>query len=107
MRGWERLAAMTAAAVLSSSLLAPAPASALALTCWTGVHHNNDHHGFAFCSNDTNRTYTFRVVVVCGWAPDVKGNWVTLRPGQTGQSDGVCAFYSTGVGSVGVDERAV
>ncbi|MFE0914292.1 RICIN domain-containing protein [Streptomyces sp. NPDC058812] len=29
------------------------------------------------CSNNTDRTVTFRAEGVCGWAPDVSGQWVT------------------------------
>jgi hypothetical protein len=69
--------------------------------CDGWVHNNNPDHGIAGCTNNTDRTITFRAEVVCGWAPDVSGQWVTLAPGQYGESSGVCAFYSTGVGSVG------
>ncbi|GAB2495883.1 hypothetical protein [Nocardiopsis aegyptia] len=100
-----RTAAVGAAAVVLATLLTPAQASALVLNCDTFRHHNDDHVGIAFCTNNTDRTMKFRAVVVCGWAPDVNGNWVTLRPGTSGQSQGRCSVFSTGVGAIGVDER--
>lgn len=69
--------------------------------CDGWVHNNNPDHGIAGCKNNTDRTVTFRAEVVCGWAPDVSGQWVTLAPGQYSESSGVCAIYSSGVGSVG------
>jgi hypothetical protein len=69
--------------------------------CDGWVHNNNPDHGIAGCTNNTDRAITFRAEVVCGWAPDVSGQWVTLAPGQYGESSGVCAIYSSGVGSVG------
>jgi hypothetical protein len=45
-------------------------------------------------------------VVVCGRAPDVVGEWVTLPPGGYGESQGYCGgIFTSGVGAVGVDER--
>ncbi|MEO3867492.1 hypothetical protein ABGB18_01535 [Nonomuraea sp. B12E4] len=61
----------------------------------------------ALCSNHTGQTWRFRAVITCGWAPDVVGEWVTIGPGRTGQSQGVCGRLGTGVGAVGVDERRV
>lgn len=79
-----------------------APTAAQAgVDCDGWVHNNNPDHGIAGCSNNTGRTVTFRAEIVCGRAPDVSGQWVTLAPGQYGESSGVCAFYSTGVGGVG------
>ncbi|MFI6206863.1 hypothetical protein ACIBAI_10705 [Streptomyces sp. NPDC051041] len=78
-----------------------APAGTRAVDCDGWVHHNNPDHGIAGCRNNTGRTITFRAEVVCGRAPDVSGQWVTLAPGRYGESSGVCAFYSSGVGRVG------
>ncbi|WP_432093773.1 hypothetical protein [Streptomyces sp. bgisy100] len=66
---------------------------------WT--HANNPDHGIAGCTNNTDHPVTFRAEIVCGRAPDVSGQWVTLAPGQYSESQGVCAFYSSGVGRVG------
>lgn len=93
------------ATLLFGALLVPQSASAAVLDCDTFTHHNDPDLGIAFCTNDSNRTMKFRAVVVCGRAFDVDGQWVTLHPGQSGQSQGKCAFYSTGVGAIGVDER--
>ncbi|MBT2422536.1 hypothetical protein J7F01_31425 [Streptomyces sp. ISL-22] len=77
------------------------PAAVGTVDCDGWVHNNNPDHGIAGCKNNTDRTVTFRAEIVCGWAPDVSGQWVTLAPGQYGESSGVCAIYSSGVGSVG------
>ncbi|MCP3817292.1 hypothetical protein NLX86_03805 [Streptomyces sp. A3M-1-3] len=102
---------MTAAAVTVAALglvgTAPAaahqaaPSRALGVDCDGYVHNNNPDHGIAACTNNTDRTITFRAEVVCGRAPDVSGDWVTLAPGGYGESNGICAFYSSGVGAVG------
>ncbi|WP_150248539.1 hypothetical protein [Nocardiopsis deserti] len=105
--GLRRALATGAAAVVLSALLTPVPASAMVLRCDTFTHNNDPDVGIAFCTNPSDRTMRFRAVVVCGWAPDVNGNWVTLSPGSSGQSQGKCAIYSSGVGAIGVDERAV
>ncbi|MFE0811474.1 hypothetical protein ACFW4M_27300 [Streptomyces sp. NPDC058794] len=90
--------ALTAAGFAGPAQGAP---TAAGVDCDGWVHNNNPDHGIAGCSNNTDRTITFRAEVVCGWAPDVSGQWVTLAPGQYGESSGVCAIYSSGVGSVG------
>ncbi len=96
--------ALTAAGFAVPAQAAPAAPSAPApegVDCNGWVHNNNPDHGIAGCSNNTGRTVTFRAEIVCGRAPDVSGQWVTLAPGQYGESSGVCAIYSSGVGSVG------
>ncbi|MFD6951852.1 hypothetical protein A6A08_15495 [Nocardiopsis sp. TSRI0078] len=105
--GLRRALATGAAAVVLGTVLTPVPASALVLDCDTFTHHNDDHLGIAFCTNPTDRTMRFRAVVVCGWAPDVNGNWATVAPGRSGESRGQCAWHSSGVGAIGVDERTV
>ncbi|WP_328420463.1 hypothetical protein [Streptomyces sp. NBC_00443] len=100
---------VSALALTAGGLAAPAQAAAAGdaavmvgtVDCDGWVHNNNPDHGIAGCKNNTDRTVTFRAEVVCGWAPDVSGQWVTLAPGQYGESSGVCAIYSSGVGSVG------
>ncbi|MEV5892308.1 hypothetical protein [Nonomuraea fuscirosea] len=103
-----RIAAAVAGSValLSAGLTAPATAAAATvLHCDTFVHHNDNYVGIAMCDNPTGQTWRFRAVVTCGWAPDVVGEWVTLRPRDSGQSQGACGRLGTGVGAVGVDER--
>ncbi|KUL20542.1 hypothetical protein [Streptomyces regalis] len=98
---------VSAVALTVAGLAGPAqaasvqPAAVGSVDCDGWVHNNNPDHGIAGCQNNTDRTVTFRAEVVCGWAPDVSGQWVTLAPGQYGDSSGVCAIYSSGVGSVG------
>ncbi|WP_232306644.1 hypothetical protein [Thermobifida cellulosilytica] len=106
---WKRAlaAGVGTMALLVGGAVHASPASALDLNCTTYVHNNDPNTGIAFCDNPTGRTIAFRAVVVCGWAPDVYGQWVTLAPGRVGQSQATCAFYSTGVGAIGVDERYV
>lgn len=91
---------VSALALTLGGMAAPAHAVGT-VDCDGWVHNNNPDHGIAGCQNNTDRTVTFRAEVVCGWAPDVSGQWVTLAPGQYGESSGVCAVYSSGVGSVG------
>jgi len=91
---------LSALALTLGGLAAPAQAAGT-VDCDGWVHNNNPDHGIAGCHNNTDRTVTFRAEIVCGWAPDVSGQWVTLAPGQYGESSGVCAIYSSGVGSVG------
>ncbi|MFI6921123.1 hypothetical protein ACIBIZ_14310 [Nonomuraea spiralis] len=102
----KQVAAVVAGAVTLLSLGFTAPASAATvLDCDTFVHNNDNYLGIAMCSNPTGQTWRFRAVVTCGWAPDVVGEWVTLAPGGSGQSQGVCGRLGSGVGAVGVDER--
>ncbi|MEU2721080.1 hypothetical protein ABZ625_11060 [Streptomyces smyrnaeus] len=72
------------------------------LSCHTGKHHNDPYTGFALCKNNGRATQTFWVHLVCGWAPDVDGNRVTLRPGQSGQSTAHCGALGTGIGKIEV-----
>ncbi|GGS83050.1 hypothetical protein ACFFV7_45515 [Nonomuraea spiralis] len=102
----KQVAAVVVGAVTLLSLGFTAPASAATvLDCDTFVHNNDNYLGIAMCSNPTGQTWRFRAVVTCGWAPDVVGEWVTLAPGGSGQSQGVCGRLGSGVGAVGVDER--
>lgn len=92
--------ALTVGAVAVPAQAASAGAQGT-VDCDGWVHNNNPDHGIAGCQNNTDHNVTFRAEIVCGWAPDVSGQWVTLSPGQYSESSGVCAIYSTGVGSVG------
>ncbi|GAA3676396.1 hypothetical protein GCM10022224_045800 [Nonomuraea antimicrobica] len=103
-----RIAAATAGAfaLLSAGLPSSASARATVLRCVTFVHAQDRDLGIAACHNPTGRTWIFRAVVVCGRAPDVVGEWVTLPPGGSGESQGYCGgIFTSGVGAVGVDER--
>ncbi|MFB6818544.1 hypothetical protein ACFCV8_28780 [Streptomyces sp. NPDC056347] len=72
------------------------------LSCDTGKHAVDDYTGYALCSNDGGATQTFWVHLVCGWAPDVDGEHITLAPGQSGQSTAHCADIGTGIGEISV-----
>ncbi|MDF9807711.1 hypothetical protein M2436_006258 [Streptomyces sp. HB372] len=72
------------------------------LSCDTGKHAIDDYTGFALCKNNGSQTQTFWVHLVCGWSPDVDGNHVTLRPGESGQSTAHCAGLGTGIGEIHV-----
>lgn len=101
-----RIAAVVGFALLSAGLTPSASAAANVLRCDTFVHENDNDLGIASCSNPTGQNWIFRAVVTCGMAPDVVGEWVTLPPGGSGQSQGYCGgIFTTGVGAVGVDER--
>lgn len=102
-----RVAAAAGAFVLLSAGLTAHPAAAATyLRCDTFVHAQDNDLGIASCTNPTGQTWKFRAVVVCGLAPDVVGEWVTLRPGAYGESQGYCGgIFTSGVGAVGVDER--
>ncbi|MFI6007476.1 hypothetical protein ACIBAG_01400 [Streptomyces sp. NPDC051243] len=91
---------VSALALTVGGMAAPAQAAGT-VDCDGRVHHNNPDHGIVGCKNNSDRTVTFRAEIVCGRAPDVSGQWVTIAPGQYDESSGVCAFYSSGVGSVG------
>ncbi|MBO8190088.1 hypothetical protein [Streptomyces spirodelae] len=107
-----RLAAKSAAAPALAAVLLTLPGSTAAaaagaatppgLSCHTGKHHNDSYTGFALCKNNGRSTQTFWVHLVCGWAPDVDGNRVTLRPGQSGQSTAHCGALGTGIGRIEV-----
>ena len=106
-KGMLIAAAVAGSFALLSAWPAPsASAAATILDCDTFVHANDRDLGIASCRNPTDRTWIFRAVVVCGRAPDVVGEWVTLPPGGSGQSQGYCGgIFTSGVGAVGVDER--
>ncbi|MFF2772636.1 hypothetical protein ACFVUP_36625, partial [Streptomyces bacillaris] len=72
------------------------------LSCHTGKHAVDEYTGYALCRNNGSRTQTFWVHLVCGWAPDVDGNRVTLRPGESGQSTAHCGKIGTGIGEIHV-----
>ncbi len=97
-------AAVGAFAALTLSLGSTAQAAeagATGVDCWGSVHANDTHLGIVGCTNNTGAAIEFRAEVVCGWAPDASGSWVSLQPGQYGESKAQCAIYSSGVGSVG------
>ncbi|WP_406142253.1 hypothetical protein [Streptomyces sp. NBC_01089] len=109
------LAAMTVLAGLPLAVATAAPATAqppavhgvrstrapeATLECNTWVHHNDPLAGGVDCTNRSAGPVTFHANIICGVAPDVTGNSVTLRPGQVGESSGHCAFYSTGIGGI-------
>ncbi|MEU0098332.1 hypothetical protein [Streptomyces sp. NPDC006267] len=101
------LAAATTAAALAVPVTAATATAAPAavppgLSCDTGKHAIDDYTGFALCRNNGNRTQTFWVHLVCGWSPDVDGDRVTLRPGQSGQSTAHCSSLGSGIGEIHV-----
>ncbi|MFD7642789.1 hypothetical protein ACFV4P_19240 [Kitasatospora sp. NPDC059795] len=80
----------------------PAPAAVRSgLDCLTWVHNNDPLTGGVDCTNNTGAPITFHADIVCGLAPDVTGTSVTAQPGQTQESAGHCAFYSSGIGHIG------
>ncbi|WP_432102008.1 hypothetical protein [Streptomyces sp. bgisy091] len=91
---------------LSAALASPASGAAAAtqpgLSCDTGKHAVDDYTGYALCRNNGTATQTFWVHLVCGWSPDVDGNHVTLRPGESGQSTAHCAGLGSGIGEIHV-----
>ncbi|MDX2921722.1 MULTISPECIES: hypothetical protein [Streptomyces] len=99
-------AAATVAALAVSVTSATATAAPAAippgLSCDTGKHAIDDYTGFALCRNNGSQTQTFWVHLVCGWSPDVDGNHVTLRPGESGQSTAHCGSLGTGIGEIHV-----
>ena len=106
--------AVTATAVLllglglssTQALAAPAQAATTAtppgLSCTTGKHNNDEYTGFALCENRGSTTQTFWVHLVCGWAPDVDGDHVTVPPGGVNQSTAHCSILGTGIGEITV-----
>ncbi|MEU1217074.1 hypothetical protein ACFYSH_13360 [Streptomyces sp. NPDC005791] len=108
VRQLVRSAAVTgltlALAVPATAAVAAAPAAAIppGLSCDTGKHAIDDYTGFALCRNNGSATQTFRVHLVCGWSPDVDGEHVTLRPGESGQSTAHCAGLGSGIGEIHV-----
>ncbi|MGW1297246.1 hypothetical protein [Streptomyces sp. NPDC002533] len=95
-------AAALAVPVTSATATAAPAAIPPGLSCHTGKHANDDYTGFALCRNNGRQTQTFWVHLVCGWAPDVDGNRVTLRPGESGQSTAHCGALGTGIGEIHV-----
>ncbi|WP_374936858.1 hypothetical protein [Streptomyces sp. Ru73] len=100
-------ASPSATAYASTAHAAPARATAPAavppgLSCDTGKHANDEYTGYALCKNDGGAPQTFWVHLVCGWAPDVDGDHVTLAPGQSGQSTAHCGRIGTGIGEIQV-----
>ncbi|WP_411081381.1 hypothetical protein [Streptomyces sp. cmx-18-6] len=101
------LAAVSTAAALAVPVTAATATAAPAvippgLSCSTGKHAIDEYTGFALCRNNGSQTQTFWVHLVCGWAPDVDGNRVTLRPGESGQSTAHCGKIGTGIGEIHV-----
>ncbi|MFE7114153.1 hypothetical protein ACFU99_01855 [Streptomyces sp. NPDC057654] len=80
----------------------PAAATPPGLSCQTGKHANDDYTGYALCQNNGGTPQTFWVHLVCGWAPDVDGEHVTLQPGQSSQSTAHCGSIGTGIGEISV-----
>ncbi|MFJ2024685.1 hypothetical protein ACIODW_12895 [Streptomyces sp. NPDC087897] len=99
-------AAATAVALAVPVTAATATAAPTAippgLSCETGKHAIDDYTGFALCRNNGSRTQVFWVHLVCGWSPDVDGDRVTLRPGESGQSTAHCGSLGTGIGEIHV-----
>lgn len=103
LRGAVVVGLSVAPAVPAGAAVAVAPAAVPpGLSCDTGKHANDDHTGYALCRNNGSTAKTFWVHLVCGWSPDVDGDHVTLRPGQSGQSTAHCAGLGTGIGEIHV-----
>ncbi|GAA4884948.1 hypothetical protein [Kitasatospora terrestris] len=112
MKPARTLLALAAAATLTTTAAAlPATGTAAAaaappriaagLDCTTWIHNNDPLYGGVDCANNTGGPVTVHADIVCGLAPDVTGNSVTIQPGRVGESSGHCAFYSTGIGHIG------
>ncbi|MFE3517656.1 hypothetical protein [Streptomyces sp. NPDC059166] len=102
-RGATVLGLAVALAAPATGAVAVAPAATPpGLSCDTGKHAVDDYTGYALCRNDGTATQTFWVHLVCGWSPDVDGDHVTLRPGESGQSTAHCAGLGTGIGEIHV-----
>ncbi|MET9707884.1 hypothetical protein [Streptomyces griseus] len=104
LRALAATATVSALAVSVTSATATAAPAAIppGLSCDTGKHAVDAYTGFALCRNNGVQTQTFWVHLVCGWAPDVDGNHVTLRPGESGQSTAHCGKIGTGIGEIHV-----
>ncbi|WP_097983743.1 hypothetical protein [Streptomyces sp. f150] len=104
LRALAAAATVSALAVSITSATATAAPAAIppGLSCDTGKHAIDEYTGFALCRNNGSQTQTFWVHLVCGWAPDVDGNHVTLRPGESGQSTAHCGKIGTGIGEIHV-----
>ncbi|MET9092464.1 MULTISPECIES: hypothetical protein [Streptomyces] len=97
--------ALALAIPVTSATATPAAAPAAippGLSCHTGKHAIDEYTGFALCRNNGSQTQTFWVHLVCGWAPDVDGNRVTVRPGESDQSTAHCGKIGTGIGEIHV-----
>ncbi|MEU7315056.1 hypothetical protein [Streptomyces sp. NPDC007083] len=107
-RAAARFAALTLAALTLLSLPSAATVAAVGaatppgLSCHTGRHHNDEYTGYALCRNNGRATQAFWVHLVCGWSPDIDGEHVTLRPGQSGQSTAHCSKLGSGIGRIEV-----
>ncbi len=95
-------AAALAIPVTSATASAAPAAIPPGLSCDTGKHAIDDYTGFALCRNNGSQTQVFWVHLVCGWSPDVDGDRVTLRPGESGQSTAHCGSLGTGIGEIHV-----
>ncbi|MFC8228272.1 hypothetical protein [Streptomyces sp. NPDC057287] len=103
VRGAAVTVSAAALAVPASAAVAGAPVAVPpGLSCDTGKHAIDDYTGFALCRNNGSATQTFWVHLVCGWSPDVDGEHVTLRPGESGQSTAHCGGLGTGIGEIHV-----
>ncbi|MGW0646556.1 MULTISPECIES: hypothetical protein [Streptomyces] len=104
LRALAAAATVAALGVSVTSATATAAPAAIppGLSCDTGKHAIDEYTGFALCRNNGSQTQTFWVHLVCGWAPDVDGNHVTLRPGESGQSTAHCGKIGTGIGEIHV-----
>ncbi|MFD8594956.1 hypothetical protein ACFV1L_08140 [Kitasatospora sp. NPDC059646] len=95
-------AALFALGAALPAAAAPAPASVRSgLDCTTWIHNNDPLTGGVDCTNNTDAPVTFHADIVCGLAPDVTGSSVTAQPGETQESSGHCAIYSSGIGHIG------
>ncbi len=97
--------ALALAIPVTSATATPAAAPAAippGLSCHTGKHAIDEYTGFALCRNNGSQPQTFWVHLVCGWAPDVDGNRVTVRPGESDQSTAHCGKIGTGIGEIHV-----
>ncbi|MET8924045.1 hypothetical protein ABZW26_16880 [Streptomyces sp. NPDC004623] len=104
VRGTAVTGLTVALAVPATAAVAVTPVAAIppGLSCDTGKHAIDDYTGYALCRNDGSVTRTFWVHLVCGWSPDVDGEHITLRPGESGQSTAHCAGLGTGIGEIHV-----
>ncbi|MFJ9572366.1 hypothetical protein [Streptomyces bacillaris] len=96
------VAALAVPVTAATATAAPAAAIPPGLSCHTGKHAVDEYTGYALCRNNGSQSQTFWVHLVCGWAPDVDGNRVTLRPGESGQSTAHCGKLGTGIGEIHV-----
>ncbi|MFI7236110.1 hypothetical protein [Streptomyces cyaneofuscatus] len=102
LRGLAVASTALALAIPVTSATATPAAIPPGLSCHTGKHAIDEYTGFALCRNNGSQTQTFWVHLVCGWAPDVDGNRVTVRPGESDQSTAHCGKIGTGIGEIHV-----